>query len=149
MYAFQIFNERNHDLFFIFLISEIEDFLNFYGEKSRKLRTFLDRKFKLKSFSETLVATQVKRYDLFLIGTNCTKQKQEDGYWIRILELTVWFSFALTGIAKRRKLHYDDGKKAEKSEIENPFTYQLTLNRCLTLWSICDQCFYFPCLIGW
>lgn len=89
MYAFQIFNERNHDLFFIFLISEIKDFLNVYGEKSRKLRTLLDRKFKLKSFSETLVATQVKRYDLFLIGTNCTKQKQEDGYWIRILELTV------------------------------------------------------------
>jgi hypothetical protein len=77
--------------------------------------------------------------------------KQEKGYWICIFGIDS--SILLSALNKRHvennfMIGRKGGEWGAKEEIENPFTYQLTLNRCLTLWSLSDQCFYFPCLIG-
>lgn len=99
----------------------------------------------------------------------------EAGYWIRILQLTVFQRLLLLHgfmtydlrfvcnmnvksiclfnyIQPKKHLSQHSRKwnpdKKTFEEIGNPFTYQLTLNRCLTLRSTSDRCFDFRCLSG-
>lgn len=131
-----------------------EKFINQNSQSKRIFQTIYSR-----TFSFDLAASPESGENIFLIGIKRTRHtnriafmKQEEGKR-RILNLNVGNDSFMCSLEKHfcraamRKLFYVK-KRQPKPEIENPFTYQLTLHRCLTLWSISDHCFYFPCLIG-